>query len=453
MSDKTARHSLPYIMPSQAQKHVTHNEALRQLDVFANLQLVARDQNTPPQAPADGECYSLGTSPDGSWANRAGQIAAYLTDAWYFARPFDGLRAYDLGSGELLRHDGTQWHLITTQNTSPEQFGINTSADDTNRLAVKSDAILMSHDDVTPGSGDVRLNLNKATDSQTASLIFQTGFSARAEFGLTGDDNWRVKVTSDGSSWNDALIADADTGQMTFPAGLLHPASGTRPQGFVGIDGASTIYRVHAPHKQNPRLMQIASISGNRITLTTADAELVINAFSASSAMIRIWNTSRTPMESTWVTGSPTTTSLDVHSSASIASWSSGDTIQVGEPLSEISTRVMALDVSPMLISKFGQSFRQSGVLAKYLLIGDTNQLTPLQTIDIGLTPTGAGGSFNNATSNNQGVAGQGILYIPCSEKSPVSESNLIFIRETAPSNAPVITMAFVAILGVLVDL
>ena len=37
MTDTTAILGLPYLLPSQAQKHVTHNEALRQLDALVQL--------------------------------------------------------------------------------------------------------------------------------------------------------------------------------------------------------------------------------------------------------------------------------------------------------------------------------------------------------------------------------------------------------------------------------
>jgi hypothetical protein len=44
---------LPYIMAAQAQKHVTHNEAIRSLDVLVQLSVVDRDLNGPPSLPAD----------------------------------------------------------------------------------------------------------------------------------------------------------------------------------------------------------------------------------------------------------------------------------------------------------------------------------------------------------------------------------------------------------------
>ena len=44
--------SMPYIEPSQAQKHVTHNEALRVLDVLTQLSVLDRALTVPPTEPA-----------------------------------------------------------------------------------------------------------------------------------------------------------------------------------------------------------------------------------------------------------------------------------------------------------------------------------------------------------------------------------------------------------------
>ncbi len=46
--------NLPYIAPSQAQKHVTHNEAIRALDAIVQLSLQSKVLSTPPAIPAAG---------------------------------------------------------------------------------------------------------------------------------------------------------------------------------------------------------------------------------------------------------------------------------------------------------------------------------------------------------------------------------------------------------------
>ena len=46
---------LPYIDGSQAQKHVTHNEALRILDAAVQIGVLDLTLTAPPSSPAEGE--------------------------------------------------------------------------------------------------------------------------------------------------------------------------------------------------------------------------------------------------------------------------------------------------------------------------------------------------------------------------------------------------------------
>lgn len=48
-SDATPLLSLPLILPAQAQKHVTHNESLRLLDILVHLAVLDRDRSAPPR--------------------------------------------------------------------------------------------------------------------------------------------------------------------------------------------------------------------------------------------------------------------------------------------------------------------------------------------------------------------------------------------------------------------
>jgi len=49
---------LPFIEAAQAQKHVTHNEALRVLDAAVQLSVLDRDLTAPPSNPSDGDLQS-----------------------------------------------------------------------------------------------------------------------------------------------------------------------------------------------------------------------------------------------------------------------------------------------------------------------------------------------------------------------------------------------------------
>ncbi|MFQ5625422.1 MAG: hypothetical protein ACE5FM_02080 [Methyloligellaceae bacterium] len=114
---------------------------------------------------------------------------------------------------KLLAWDGTAWNEVAGGSVNPTPLvGVNATADLTNRLSVSSPSALLNH----AGAGhQLKLNKNLATD--TASLLFQTGFSGRAEMGLTGDDDYHFKVSSDGSVWNEAIVINRTTGGVTFP--------------------------------------------------------------------------------------------------------------------------------------------------------------------------------------------------------------------------------------------
>lgn len=216
MSDVSARLALPYIAPSQAQKHVTHNEALQRLDALTQLYIEASDAVSPPAVPIEGGVYALGASPTGEWAGQAGQLAYWTGAGWLFIAPREGWRAWDKDGSVLRVYRQGGWQMIDVNLQNLEGVGIGASFDATNRLAVSADATLLSHD----GAGH-QLKLNKAASVDTASLLYQSAFTGHAEMGLAGDTNFSVKVSGDGATWHDALVAEAATGRIRFPSGAV----------------------------------------------------------------------------------------------------------------------------------------------------------------------------------------------------------------------------------------
>lgn len=242
MTEATARFNLPYILPSQAQKHVTHNEALRMLDALLQISVLSRALAAPPPNPAEGECYLVPeTGATGAFTGHEGDLAAFQDGAWAFYSPAPGWTVFVQDELALIVRADSGWIKAgMTDELTVDTLGINATADATNRLAVKADAALFSHAGETGGSGDMRLTLNKQATADTASLVFQTGWSGRAEFGLAGDDNWHVKVSPDGDTWTEALVIDAASGNA---------AMGGTPNGAqklnVGDGSANTFIRVH----------------------------------------------------------------------------------------------------------------------------------------------------------------------------------------------------------------
>lgn len=231
MPDETTILSLPLILPAQAQKHVTHNEALVQLDLMVQLAVINRTLTTPPALPTIGDRHIVAAGATGPWVGQAGRIALYTEAGWQFTQPLNGWQAYVMAESQMAFYNGLTWIALSDGPFTVGQLGVSATPDATNRLAVSSPATLLNH----AGSGH-QLKLNKAVAGDTASLLFQTGFSGRAEMGTAGSDDFSVKVSADGSTFFTALEADAATGEVTLPQAVhlggqsadpLAPADGT----------------------------------------------------------------------------------------------------------------------------------------------------------------------------------------------------------------------------------
>ena len=90
----TPRLVLPVIDAAQAQKHVTHNEALTLLDALTQLAIESRTLSAPPGSPADGACYIPASGATGAWSGWSGQIALYSGGGWIRIVPVSGLKAW-----------------------------------------------------------------------------------------------------------------------------------------------------------------------------------------------------------------------------------------------------------------------------------------------------------------------------------------------------------------------
>jgi uncharacterized protein DUF2793/endosialidase-like protein len=107
--DTTPNLSLPFIAAAQAQKHVTHNEALRALDAVVQLMVLDKDLAAPPGSPTDGARYIVAASPTGAWAGQPDRIAAWQDGAWAFYVPHEGWLAWVADEDALYAWSGTAW--------------------------------------------------------------------------------------------------------------------------------------------------------------------------------------------------------------------------------------------------------------------------------------------------------------------------------------------------------
>lgn len=109
MSDTTTRLLLPYILSAQAQKHVTHNEALRRLDGLINLTVADRTRTTPPANPTEGQAHLVASAASGLWAGWSGDIAVWTDGAWLRLPAQPGWRLWVIDEGVMLVRIGTNW--------------------------------------------------------------------------------------------------------------------------------------------------------------------------------------------------------------------------------------------------------------------------------------------------------------------------------------------------------
>lgn len=214
--DNTGRFDLPLIFPSQAQKHVTHNEALTLIDGLFHLVIKTFGETAPPVTAQIDDAYVVGAAPTGGWFGQAGNIAFNSDVGWRFVPPRQGIIALNAASAKLVVYDQSAWKALGDA-IDLSTLGINTNADSFNRLAVRSNAALFIATNASDGgNGDIQIKLSKELPGDTASHLFQTAFSGRAEFGLTGDDDFHLKVSANGSSWNEAIKVDKTTALVTL---------------------------------------------------------------------------------------------------------------------------------------------------------------------------------------------------------------------------------------------
>lgn len=104
----SANLKLTYLVAAQAQKEVTHNEALNDLDALVQLCAISKALAAPPVSPADGDVYIVAASPTGAWAGQANAVAFYYA-GWHFKAPKVGWVAYARNENRFVVYDGTVW--------------------------------------------------------------------------------------------------------------------------------------------------------------------------------------------------------------------------------------------------------------------------------------------------------------------------------------------------------
>ncbi|WP_428150031.1 DUF2793 domain-containing protein [Brevundimonas sp.] len=221
-SNHSARLDLPYLAAGQLQKHVTLNQALTRLDALAQMAVVSRTVATQPADPDDGALYILPAGPTGAvWsAWSEGDLARTELGGWTRVPAPTGTLAVVLDEGALVARGEDGWTPFPARLQDLTRFGLNTTADADNPFAARlNKALWTALSSGEGGDGDLRFTFNKDGPADVLSLLFQSGYGGRAELGLIGDDDLRLKVSPDGSAWNEAIRIDKDDARVWFAHG------------------------------------------------------------------------------------------------------------------------------------------------------------------------------------------------------------------------------------------
>jgi len=107
--DTSTRLGLPLLAPGQAQKELFHNEAIAAIDLALQASVEAVGANTPPDEPAEGDCWIVGDAPVGAWAGHAGALAGWTASGWRFVAAREGMAVWNRAADAVARLVGTAW--------------------------------------------------------------------------------------------------------------------------------------------------------------------------------------------------------------------------------------------------------------------------------------------------------------------------------------------------------
>lgn len=135
---------LTELVSAQALPEVVVNENVRWLEFFASGGKIAdRDDTAPPGSPVDGEAYLVKATATGAWAGQDGKIALYISTAWNFISPKEGMTLYVADEDVTILYDGSSWAVLNVtgaSTTQPDEMiagFIATPADKDYRIALK----------------------------------------------------------------------------------------------------------------------------------------------------------------------------------------------------------------------------------------------------------------------------------------------------------------------------
>jgi hypothetical protein len=233
MSDTTTHLGLPYLLAAQAQKHVTHNEALRLLDAMVQLSVLDRTRTAPPASPADGNRHLVASGATGLWAGWDLNIAFWADGAWIRLVPRTGWMVWVAAEGLFLVWTGSAWDVVgEPRDVSDAVFSLVNDADPTKKVTFSLAGI---------SAGTTRSFTLPNTSSELAILAGTQTF--------TGNKTFSGTLTASGTVTVSAASASIGTATTTANYGMGTGATTTGVTktvnlGTGGASGSTTVINI-----------------------------------------------------------------------------------------------------------------------------------------------------------------------------------------------------------------
>ena len=225
MPDITTHLLLPYILAAQAQKHVTHNEALRLLDAIVQLSVLDRDLTAPPASPADGDRYIVASAATGLWAGWDLNVATWVDGVWMRLVPRSGWQAWIADETTFFVWNGSIWKSVgVPQDVSDAIFSLVNDPDPTKRA-------LFSLSGISPAT--TRTFTLPNTSSELAILAGTQTFSGNKTFSGTLTASGTVTVSAAAATIGNATTA------ATYGMGTGVTSTGVTKTVNLGTGGAA----------------------------------------------------------------------------------------------------------------------------------------------------------------------------------------------------------------------
>lgn len=105
----STRWALPLLAAGQAQKEITHNEAVLAINALLQLGVVSRRQSAPPADAAPGDVHIVAAAATGDWQGGTGRLASFDGSVWTLVAPREGCLVWVADEGELSVFAGSGW--------------------------------------------------------------------------------------------------------------------------------------------------------------------------------------------------------------------------------------------------------------------------------------------------------------------------------------------------------